>query len=125
MKAFNMKFILGIKSAENISKGTIIFNRNPSGTGYYLRYASREKGIYFYVNRPIKFIELTDSERDVLTLDIKVEGSSLNKRELLNISHTEITNTTFAAVDEKDFKFIYVKQYDPKLWKGISTIEPL
>ena len=125
VKEFNMKFLLGIKSFEDVSRGTLIFNRNQSGTGYYLRYASREKGNSFYINRPLKFIELSDSEKDVLAFDIKVEGSSLNKREILNISRTESTNATFEDVVEKDFKIIDVKKYDPALWKGMSTIEPL
>lgn len=125
VKEFNMKFLLGIKSAENISKGTLIFNRNSNGIGYYLRYASREKGISFYVNRPLKFIELSDSERDVLALDIKLEGNVLNKREVLNISNTKITNAAFSEAVEKNFKPIKLKKYDPSIWKGISTIEPL
>jgi hypothetical protein len=125
VKGFNMKFLLGIKSSENISKGTLIFNRNSSGVGYYLRYASKEKGVYFYLNRPLKFIELTKEEKDVLALDIKIEGNTYNKKEIMSISNTEITTNAFVASDEKNFKFIPIKQYDPKLWKGISTIEPL
>ncbi len=125
VKELNLKFLFGVKSAENVSKGTVIFNRNESGTGYHLRYASREKGISFYVNRPLKFIELTDSEKDVLAFDIKVEGNTLNKREVLTISHTEISNETYAQATEKTFKTIKLKKYDPAIWKGISTIEPL
>ena len=125
VKGFNMKFLLGIKSSENISKGTLIFNRNASGIGYYLRYASKERGVYFYLNRPLKFIELTSDEKDVLALDIKIEGNTFHKKEIMTISNTEITNNAFVASAEKDFKFIPIKQYDPKLWKGISTIEPL
>ena len=125
VKEFNMKLLLGVKSAENVSKGTLIFNRNESGAGYYLRYASREKGFSFYVNRPLKFIELSDDEKDVLAFDIKLEGTSSNKREVLNISRTEITNIAFSEVIEKNFKPINLKKYDSSLWKGITTIEPL
>ena len=125
VKGFNMKFLLGIKSSENLSKGTLIFNRNANGVGYYLRYASKERGVYFYVNRPLKFIEMTNEEKDVLALDIKIEGNTFHKKEIMTISNTEITDNAFVASKEKDFKFIPIKQYDPKLWKGISTIEPL
>jgi hypothetical protein len=31
----------------------------------------------FYVSRPLKFIELTREDKDVLSLDIKVEGKFL------------------------------------------------
>jgi hypothetical protein len=68
---------------------------------------------------------LTSDEKDVLALDIKIEGNTTNKKEIMNISSAEITNASFKAFDQKDFKFIPIKQYDPKLWKGISTIEPL
>ncbi|CAN1526498.1 CarboxypepD_reg-like domain containing protein [Flavobacteriaceae bacterium] len=125
VKGFNMKFLLGIKSSENISKGTIIFNRNTNGVGYHLRYASKQRGVYFYLNRPLKFIELTREKKDVLALDIKIEGNTFNKKEIMSISNIEITNNAFVASDEKNFKFIPIKKYDPKLWKGISTIEPL
>ena len=126
VKDFNMKFLLGIKSSENISKGTLIFNRNPVGTGYYLRYASREKGFSFYINRPLKFIELSKSERDVLALDIKTEGNTLFKKEVLALeSPSGITNDVFSEVVEKDFEPLKLKKYDPTIWKGISTIEPL
>jgi hypothetical protein len=125
VREFNMKLLLGIKSAENVSKGTLLFNRNPNGIGYYLRYASRDKGVSFYVNRPLKFIELSDGEKDVLALDIKLEGSGLNKREVLNISHTEITDTAYSQAVEKNIKPIKLNKYDPSIWKGIGTIEPL
>jgi hypothetical protein len=35
-----------------------------------MQYAAIEKGQYFYLNRPLKFIELT-REKDVLSLDLK------------------------------------------------------
>lgn len=126
VKEFNMKFLLGIKSAENVSKGTLIFNRNPNGVGYYLRYASREKGFSFYVNRPLKFIELSKSEKDVLALDIKIEGTTLFKKEVLTIEPPSvITNAIFSEVVEKEIQPIKLKKYDPSIWKGFSTIEPL
>lgn len=117
VKEFNMKFLLGIKSAENVSKGTLIFNRNPNGIGYYLRYASREKGFSFYVNRPLKFIELSKSEKDVLALDIKIEGNTLFKKEVLNLEPPiGITNTTFSEIIEKEVQPIKLKKYDRSLW---------
>jgi hypothetical protein len=35
-----------------------------------MQYAAIEKG-QFYLNRPLKFIELTSREKDVLSLDLK------------------------------------------------------
>jgi hypothetical protein len=36
---------------------------------------------YFYVNRPLKFIEITKEDKDILSLDIKFEGNSTTKTE--------------------------------------------
>jgi hypothetical protein len=51
-----MKFLLGIKASQNISKGTITYKKKRRDDGYYMQYAAIEKGQYFYLNRPLKFI---------------------------------------------------------------------
>ena len=125
LNSFNLKLLLGVKAAENISKGTIIYKKKANGNGYYLQYATIERGQYFYVNRPLKFIELSSGEKDVLSLDIKIEGSSSEKTEFLNMSHSMTTESTIEKLTESEFKFINIKSYDPKIWKGYNTIEPL
>lgn len=122
---FNMKLLLGVKASENVSKGTLIFKQNNDGNGYYLQYASNETGQYIYINRPLKFIELTDEEKDVVAFDLTVEGNSSNKSEFLNISRNAISETTFENVKEENFKYIPLKRYDPAIWKNLSAIEPL
>ncbi len=122
---FNMKLLLGIKASENVSKGTLIFKQNQDGNGYYLQYASNETGQYIYINRPLKFIELSDEEKDVVAFDLTVEGNTSRKTELLNISRNAISETTFENVKEENFKYIPLKRYDPAIWKNLSAIEPL
>ena len=63
---FNMKLLLGIKVSENVSKGTIIYKKRAEDDNYYMQYATTESGNYFYLNRPLKLIELTSGEKDVL-----------------------------------------------------------
>lgn len=121
----NLKWILGIKVFENVSSGTFIYKENPDTKNYYLQYANREEGQYFYINRPLKFIELADEDRDVLALDIKAEGDMLDKTEYLNLGQKEITIADFEAIKETDFKYIKIKKYDPKIWKEFTTIEPV
>jgi hypothetical protein len=121
----NAKWLLGIKYSDNLSNGTLIYKQNKSGDGYYLQYGAVESGQYFYVHRPLKFIELTDEERDVVAFDFKVEGDNRNKVEVLNISRSEISDATFNKVDEKDFNYISLKRYDPNVWKDYTSIEPL
>lgn len=125
VSGFNMKFLLGVKSSENVSNGTIIYKPNPSGTGYYLQYATVETGQYIYINRPIKFIELAAKERDVLALDLKIEMNTKNKKEYLNILKTESSDASIEAMKEENFKFLNLKRYDPKIWKDYGGIEPL
>lgn len=125
VSGFNMKFLLGVKVAENVSKGTIIFKKNPDHKTYDLHYAYEENGQYFYINRPLKFIELTKEEKDLVALDIKIEGSSITKTELLNISKVEIPEKTFNDFKETDFDYIPLKRYDPAIWQNHVSIEPL
>ncbi len=121
---FNMKFLLGVKASENISKGTITYKKKVGSDGYYMQYAAVEKGHYFYLNRPLKFIELTKSEKDILSLDLKIEGNTRSKTEFLNISQSEISEAAVDKIKEKDFKYINIKSYDPKIWKDYNAIEP-
>lgn len=121
----NLKLLLGVKASENVSNGTVIFKQNASGEGYHLQYASSETGQYFYLNRPLKFIELTDEDRDVVAIDIKVEGNMTEKVEFLNISQVEISTSALETVKEEEFEYIRLKRYDPKIWKDYTAIEPL
>jgi hypothetical protein len=121
----NLKLFLGVKAIENVSNGTIIYKQNPFGNGYFMQYASHEKGQYIYLNRPLKFIELTNEEKDVVAFDLKVEGNSLEKIEYLNMTRSESSETFIEKITEDDFKFIKLKSYDPKIWKDYNGIEPL
>lgn len=121
----NLKWILGIKAFENVSNGTLIFKENNATNKYYLQYANIEDGQYFYVNRPLKFIELAKEDRDVLALDLKVEGNMLDKTEYLNLEQKEISEADFKSFKEADFKFIKINKYDPKIWKEFTTLEPI
>ena len=121
----NLKLLLGIKTFENVSNGTVIYKNSPVGNGYYLQYALHEKGQYIYVNRPLKFIELTDDDKDVVAFDLKVEGNSIEKLEYLNMNRTESSEASIGKIKEDDFTFIKLKSYDPKIWKDYNGIEPL
>lgn len=125
ISGFNMKLLLGIKASENVSKGTLIYKQNPSGDGYYLQYGSLESGQYVYMNRPIKFIELTEEERDVLAIDLKIETNIKTKKEYLNIQKSETSEAVLNAIKEVEFKYLQLKRYDPKIWKDYGAIEPL
>lgn len=121
----NLKLLLGVKASDNVSTGTLIYKTNESGKGYYLQYASVEDGQYVYINRPIKFIELSDDNKDVVAFDIKVELNTWNRMELLTMNKSDVDQKSVENMDEKDFKYIALKKYDPSMWQQYGVIEPL
>ncbi|MES2811759.1 MAG: carboxypeptidase-like regulatory domain-containing protein [Bacteroidota bacterium] len=127
VNGLNLKLLLGIKVKENVDNGTLLFKKSTNENTYELQYALEENGSYFYLNRPIKFIEIGKNriEKDILAFDLKIEGNMLNKTELLSISKSEISQNTFENFKEKEFNYIILKQYDPKIWSNQISIEPL
>lgn len=125
LEGLNLKLLFGIKFSVNISKGTMMYTKSSSDDKYYLQYASTEEGGYFYVNRPLKLIELAKGEKDVLDLDFKMETTTRTKNEYLNISRTPIDAATVTGFKEKDFKYQTISKYDPKIWQAYNAIEPL
>ena len=121
----NLKFLLGVKQSENISRGTIIYKKRTDDPGYYLQYASQETGSYIYINRPLKVIEITEDKKDKVAFDLKVEANMIDKEEFFNISKTAITEAEFDKVDESDFSYITLSKYNPDIWKEDGGIEPL
>jgi hypothetical protein len=76
----NLKWLLGIKVAQNNNKGILMF-RKKSETRIITCTMPLKNWQYFYVNRPLKFIEITKEDKDILSLDIKFEGNSTTKTE--------------------------------------------
>lgn len=127
LSSINLKLILGVKSAENISRGTIIHKKNPHNDTYYLYYSLKEFGQYFYVNRPLKLIEITKNkkERDRVAFELKVEGNQIKRTEYLNTEVQECLEKELDTVQEQEFEYQILKKYDPNIWRGYNIIEPL
>lgn len=125
-QGINLKLLLGVKLSEGLKKGIVLYRKNPATDTYYLHYSLHEKEQYFYLNRPIKFIELTDGKgKDKIAYNIKAEGYNINKTEFLNILMQDISKSEYEAFEEKEFEFQILKKYDPTIWKGYTIIEPL
>ncbi|MCK0179326.1 DUF5686 and carboxypeptidase regulatory-like domain-containing protein [Flavobacteriaceae bacterium S0862] len=121
---FNLKLLLGIKYVENINRGTIIFKKNEDNT-YSPKYINQEEGRYFYVNRPIKFIENSRAKNKV-GFNFLIEGSAKNKQELFIINKSSLnTNEYLSFIELEDVPYQKLKQYDPTIWKTNNAIEPL
>lgn len=121
----NLKFLLGIKAGENIQKGVVVFDKKRNQSNYSLRYAKSEHGNYFYVNRPLKFIELTKKDKDVVALDLKIDGTTTSSTEFLVMSSETISTTAGQQIQEKNFSYVPLKAYDAKIWKNYNALEPI
>ena len=119
----NLKLLLGIKYIENVKQGTIIYKRNKQDY-YEPRYIKSETGQYFYVNRPLKFIE-NSKDRNKTAFDFKIEGNSKNREELLFININAINIDTYNNLTEpKTIMFESLREYDSNTWSGIETLAP-
>lgn len=127
MGGINLKLILGVKAFDNVHQGTLIFTQNPNSKKYYLLYSSQESGQYFYINRPLKLIEINKNrkERELLSFNVKVEGNTSEKTEYLNMGVQSVSEKDLDAIKEKEFEYQILKKYDPSIWKGYNIIEPL
>jgi len=125
-QGINLKLLLGVKISEGLNKGIVMYKKNPATHTYYLHYSLHEKEQYFYLSRPIKFIELTDGKgKDKISYDIKIEGRNIGKSEYLNLSMQDISTSDYEAFQEKEFEYEILKKYDPNIWKGYNIIEPV
>ncbi|MGB5821319.1 MAG: carboxypeptidase-like regulatory domain-containing protein [Saonia sp.] len=120
----NLKLILGVKYIENAKKGTIIYQKNENGT-YSPYYIKQEEGSYFYVNRPVKFIE-NSKEKNKVAFEFKIEGSARNKEELLFINSSEMISGAYKTFEEKEnVTYRLLQKYDPTIWQNSKVIAPL
>lgn len=125
LEKLNLKLLLGVKVMEDVCTGTLIYKKNAYDNTYHHHYFSQERGQYFYVNRPLKFIELTDEKKDVVAFNFKIEGNSIDKTEFLNMDTNQVSQSEFDTVTEKEFEYQILKKYDSNIWKDYNIIEPL
>jgi CarboxypepD_reg-like domain len=119
----NLRLILGVKYIEKISSGTIIFKKNENNW-YEPRYIKHEEGHYFYISRPLKFIE-NSSVRNKTLFNFKIEGVARHKEELLLTSTTAIANAEFNIIkEEKIVPYQKQRKYDAKVWANNEILTP-
>ncbi|WP_067147204.1 carboxypeptidase-like regulatory domain-containing protein [Pseudotamlana agarivorans] len=126
LKKFNL---LGISYRHYLKKGTIIYAKNNEGS-YDLKYADREDGSIFEIERPLKIIEKNKNtkgrrKQNELSTDVHFEVSNIEKSELIIFDNDALTTAEFDAFTEKPkVKPVYLPAYDPEFWKGYNVIEP-
>lgn len=119
----NLRLLLGVKYIENVSEGTIIFEKDSSKL-YHPKYIKRIYGSYFYVSRPLKFIE-NSSERNKVSFDFTIEGDNRTKEELLITAHNKLTFLDFQAERQVEkVPFIKLNKYEKTIWDSEGVLEP-
>lgn len=122
----NLKLLLGVKYLEKVNKGTVIYKKNVETNKYYPYYINNESGKYLYAHRPFKLIENSKIIKNKVAFDIKIEGTIVQKQELMTLNYKVSNDTSFNGITEaKKVDYINLKQYDPSLWKDFTIMEPL
>ncbi|KAA5821956.1 carboxypeptidase-like regulatory domain-containing protein [Algibacter amylolyticus] len=119
----NLKFVLGVKYIENISEGTLLFERD-SNNVYYPKYLKRTSGSYFYVKRDVKFIE-NSRDKNKVSFSFKIEGNNRNKEELLFTSHSKLNLEEFKSIKQDSVvPYKQLNKFEKTLWDNEQIIEP-
>ncbi len=119
----NLRLILGVKYIENVSKGTIIFEKDSSSV-YHPKYIKRTTGSYFYVSRPLKFIE-NSSNKYKVSFEFKIEGDNSSKEELLVSRYNKLSFLDFQAERQAEkVPFKTLNTYEKTIWDDEGILEP-
>jgi hypothetical protein len=120
----NLKFVLGVKYIENVSRGTLIYKKNAHNK-YHPKYLKQTEGSYFYVNRDVKFIE-NSLKKNKVGFSFKLEGDSRNKEELLFTANNKLTLKAFKNVQQDSIiTFQKLDRFEKTIWDNEETLEPL
>jgi hypothetical protein len=119
----NLRLLLGVKYIENVNQGTIIYRKNRDSL-YEPRYIKSESGEYFYLHRPLKFIE-NSANRNKTTFDFKIVGNTKHREELLFSSIEKLESLEYNAImEQKTITFETLRKYDAHIWNGKETLAP-
>ena len=120
----NLRLILGVKYIERNKKGVVVFKQDEDGY-YYPSYTNEQIDRYFYVNRPIKFIE-NNNRSNKVAFNFKIEGTFKEKSELLVLSRKELGAAEYNSYSEKQkINYSTPKTYDASIWSDYNVLEPL
>ncbi|WP_452230136.1 carboxypeptidase-like regulatory domain-containing protein [Lacinutrix sp. MEBiC02404] len=120
----NLRLLFGVKYVEKNRRGIVVYKKDADNY-YYPNYINNQVDRYFYVNRPIKFIE-NDNSRNKVSFNFKIEGTFKGKSELLVISREDMEASNYNGYTEKTrIDFEDSKTYDASIWAEYNVLEPL
>ncbi len=120
----NLRLLLGIKYIEKNRAGSVSYKKHENGY-YYPYYISEKVDRYFYVNRPIKFID-NDNSSNKVAFNFKIEGTFKERSEILMLDVIETNVEDFNNASEtKKIDYENIKEYDATIWSEYNVLEPL
>ncbi len=125
-KSHNYKFLLGIKTSNNVWKATVLYKKNAEGK-YALKMITQENGNYAYISRPLKFTKNKTEKSEpkkMLKLDFKFEIHQTEKKELYFVSEESIGNQKIKLINKKYTKE-NVSRYSSEIWKDYQVLSPI
>ena len=120
--------LLGVGYTENQFSGSIYFEKKDSN--YRLKYFSYKTGANASIDRNLSLIKkrkrlLFDKKLNELKVGINLSVKSEESIEYLVLDDMEISEKQFSGFKQQEYmEIIYVDQFDDKLWRGFSIIEP-
>jgi len=120
--------LLGVEYLVVNRSGRAIFEKGENG--HYLKYLSRESDERFAIDRTLSIKQkqeggLFDKTLQEVKVKLKLDVSFEQKKELLVVSHRDISQAEFDAVEEPEvYKLKKVNKYASDIWKNSSIIEP-
>ncbi len=120
--------LLGVGYTENEFSGSIYFEKKDDN--YVLRYFSRKMGSDASFDRNLALLKkrkrfLFDKKLKEIKIGVNIAVTSESSIELLVLDEKKITQEQFDDFKQKEnMQVIYVDQFNDKLWKGFSIIEP-
>lgn len=120
--------LLGVKYTENHFKASIFFEKKEGS--YQLKYFSKETGNKASIKRELSLLKrkeqfIFDKTLKEIETDINISVKTRESFEVLILEHKNISAQQYANFKQKEsMKIIYVDQFNDKLWKGFSIIEP-
>lgn len=120
--------LFGIGYTETQFSGSIYFEKIDST--YFLKYFSNRKGSVASIERSFSLLKkrerfLFDKKVNEIKIGMDLFVNNEESVELLILDNELIGQESYSAFEQDEFmEIIYVDQFDDKLWKSYSIIEP-
>ncbi len=120
--------LLGVGYTENEFKGSVYFEKKKGH--YVLKYFSEKEGVDVTFDRSLALLKkrkrfLFDKTLKEIKVGVDMEIRSETSIELLVLDRRPLTPEQFTGFKQKkEMNILYVDQFNDKLWKGFSIIEP-